>query len=266
MTSSTLTQHDRFVLEIIKDPEAGPSAPVRLDASLPRDPHITNPELYATVTLRERGIISIFQKAEFEMVHPTSQIPEILQRYQDGITQLEDLALEYPKYASAKNNIAQGLRRLYGDGVLIKKFGSKNEAALLNLELSPSEKIQLSSRILKHLDTAINLLSPLVSYPMISPQAAKTLSQAYTQRGAIYHYTAKQLSDQQTELLIDPKRREASWTTVQFEENASRDFMMGGRYGNEIAKGLAVAANPTAKLCGEMVKEAMRKEYAGETA
>jgi hypothetical protein len=38
--------------------------------------------------------------------------------------------------------------------------------------------------------------------------------------------------------------------------------MMGGRYGNEIAKALAVSTNPTAKLCGEMVREAMRKEYA----
>lgn len=38
---------------------------------------------------------------------------------------------------------------------------------------------------------------------------------------------------------------------------------MGGRYGNPIAKALAVATNPTAKLCGEMVKEAMRKDYGG---
>ena len=39
------------------------------------------------------------------------------------------------------------------------------------------------------------------------------------------------------------------------------DFAMGGRYGNEIAKGLAVSTNPTAKLCGQMVREAMKKEY-----
>ena len=58
---------------------------------------------------------------------------------------------------------------------------------------------------------------------------------------------------------------EAQWKTIEFEEHASRDFMMGGRYGNEIAKALAVSANPTAKLCGEMVREAMRKEYAGAT-
>ncbi len=48
---------------------------------------------------------------------------------------------------------------------------------------------------------------------------------------------------------------------MEFEESASRDFTMGGRYGNEVAKALAVASNPTAKLCGAMVKEAMRKEY-----
>jgi len=56
---------------------------------------------------------------------------------------------------------------------------------------------------------------------------------------------------------------EAQWTAVDFEENASRDFMMGGKFGNEIAKALAVSTNPTAKLCGDMVREAMRKEYAG---
>jgi hypothetical protein len=64
-------------------------------------------------------------------------------------------------------------------------------------------------------------------------------------------------------LRLDSSRKEASWKTIDFEENASRDFMMGGRYGNEIAKALAVSTNPTAKLCGEMVRGAMRKEYAG---
>jgi hypothetical protein len=42
---------------------------------------------------------------------------------------------------------------------------------------------------------------------------------------------------------------------------ASRDFMLGGRYGNQIAKALAVATNPTAKLCGSIVQEAMSKEF-----
>ena len=54
------------------------------------------------------------------------------------------------------------------------------------------------------------------------------------------------------------------WTVVEFAEAASRDFWMGGRYGNEVARGLAVHANPTAKLCGQMVKEAMRREFEPE--
>lgn len=60
---------------------------------------------------------------------------------------------------------------------------------------------------------------------------------------------------------VDPSRREASWKKLDFEEAASLDFAVGGRFGNEIAKGLAVSTNPTAKLCGQMVREAMKKEY-----
>ena len=54
---------------------------------------------------------------------------------------------------------------------------------------------------------------------------------------------------------------EAGWTKTDFEDAASREFALGGRYGNEIAKGLAVSTNPTAKLCGQMVREAMKNEY-----
>lgn len=117
--------------------------------------------------------------------------------------------------------------------------------------------------ILDDLTTSISLLTPTNPFSPISPTAAKTLSQSYTQRGAIYHLTAKSLAVDGAELRVEEGRREKSWTVVDFEENASVDFMLGGRYGNEIAKALAVSTNPTAKLCGDMVKEAMRKEYAG---
>ena len=41
--------------------------------------------------------------------------------------------------------------------------------------------------------------------------------------------------------------------------------MMGGSYGNHIAKALAVRVNLAAQLCGEMVREAM-KEHGGTMA
>jgi hypothetical protein len=47
------------------------------------------------------------------------------------------------------------------------------------------------------------------------------------------------------------------------EEMASHDFFLGGRYGNKAAQQLAVQTNPYAKMCGAIVKEAMRKEVEG---
>lgn len=38
---------------------------------------------------------------------------------------------------------------------------------------------------------------------------------------------------------------------------------MGGRYGNEVAREMAKGTNPYAKLCGEIVREAMRAEMGG---
>ncbi len=40
---------------------------------------------------------------------------------------------------------------------------------------------------------------------------------------------------------------------------------MGGRYGNDVAREMAVRTNPYAKLCGNIVKEAMRGEMLGMT-
>jgi hypothetical protein len=122
-----------------------------------------------------------------------------------------------------------------------------------------SERLCAASAALKDMDTSIELLSPPTPYTALSAQQARTLSMAHTQRAAIYMRTAKLMS--QREVGIPEDRREAHWSKLDFEEAASRDLALGGRYGNEIAKGLAVSANPTAKLCGEMVREAMKKEY-----
>ena len=49
-------------------------------------------------------------------------------------------------------------------------------------------------------------------------------------------------------------------TPTQFEELASRDFSVAGRYGNKTAQQLAIKTNPYAKMCGQIVKEALRQE------
>lgn len=266
--ASTLTSHDQLILEKIHDPESGLSAPVLVNPELPRDPHITDPTLYQTITQKERDIITSIQTVELQLAGLNSALPESpLSQYLGCVKSLDSLVEEYPDYASARNNRAQALRRIYGDGVLVQNSSKGPEdAQVLDTEASETTLLSVSSTILNDLTTAIILLTPITPYSPLSPQAAKTLSQAYTQRGALYHLTAKRLSSTGADLRIDGSRKETSWKAVDFEENASMDFMLGGRFGNEIAKALAVSTNPTAKLCGEMVKEAMRKEYAGGVA
>jgi len=49
-------------------------------------------------------------------------------------------------------------------------------------------------------------------------------------------------------------------TAAHFEELASADFAIAGRYGNKTARDLAVKTNPYAKLCGQIVREALQRE------
>lgn len=266
--ASTLTQHDLSILEKIKDPESGPSAPLLIDSTLPRDPNVTDQETYLNISQIERSIIAAIQAVELQIAgqKPQSSDEPPSSQYLDCVTRLDALIEDYPNYASARNNRAQALRRMYGDGLLVTNPSPPSLPGLNNaLDPSPTETTLLSAAtsILTDLSTAISLLTPSTPFAALSPQSAKTLSQAYTQRGALYYLTAKALAVNGAELRVAESRREKGWRTVHFEENASADFMVGGRYGNEIAKALAVAANPTAKLCGDMVREAMRKEYAG---
>lgn len=260
MPSNNLTSHDLNVLEKIKDPESSPSVPLLIDSTLPRDPHIVDSTEYDHVASAERRIILEYQNLEAQLAtcSPSdySAQSRILAEYDTCSKKLTDLITLYPSYASAHNNHAQALRRRFGESVLLR-------TAHPLPYLVPAESLQdgditsAANTILHNLDTAISLLTPLTPFAPISPQAAKTLSQAHTQRGALYHITAKQMdNDSNARLRIDK-----SFTAEDLEERASRDFMMGGRYGNDIARGLAVATNPTAKLCGSIVREAMRKEF-----
>ncbi|KAL0940787.1 Tetratricopeptide repeat protein 36-like protein [Colletotrichum truncatum] len=257
MTSSMLSRHDFNVLDKIKDPESDPSTNVLLDPSLPRDPQITDTSVYERVIQKEKEIVISMQQLELQLagLRPKTAA-EPVQEYTALLAKLGDFISEYPNYASARNNRVQALRRLYGDTMLLA--GAPSSQRLVDephlIVMSQQSKVALED-----IEKSISLLTPRAMFAAMSPQAAKTLSLAYTQRAAIYHMTAKAMTG--LSINVDETRREVKWSKLDFEEAASRDFAMGGRYGNEIAKGLAVSTNPTAKLCGQMVREAMKKEY-----
>ncbi|KAI0096510.1 hypothetical protein F4814DRAFT_132539 [Daldinia grandis] len=257
MATSSLSRRDFNVLEKIRDPESNPTTAVLIDDTLPKDPNITDTSVYDRVSQRERDIVLAMQQLEMQLAGLRSAlIAEPIQEYRQCLSKLGELITEYPKYASARNNRAQVFRRLYGDALLLS--GDQAPRGLLS-EVDELEKSQAADLALSDLDQAISLLTPKSIFAAISPQAGKTLSLAHTQRAAIYHMTSK--SFQAGSKINIGGRREESWAKNDFEDAASRDFALGGRYGNDIAKALAVSTNPTAKLCGQMVREAMKKEY-----
>lgn len=261
MASATLTQHDVNVLEKIKDPDFDPSTGVQLDSSLGRDPHITDSELYEQLVRKEQNILASFQHLEIELAGLILGAEgELVHQYKACIDQLSQIINEFPDYASAKNNRAQALRRLYGDSMLVTKAEGSSQG--IALEAAEHEVKEAAVTALTDLGNAIRLLSPQTCFAALSPQQARTLSLAHTQRAAIYHETAKRLS--KDSLNISESLKEKNWERLQFEEAASQDFTLGGRYGCNIAKSLAVSTNPTAKLCGQIVREAMKKEYGPE--
>ncbi|KAI5927948.1 hypothetical protein F4810DRAFT_165920 [Camillea tinctor] len=257
MAQSTLSRHDFNVLEKIKDPEANPLMLVVVDETLPKDPHITDGTVYEQVTQKEREIVLAMQDLEMQLAGlKPATTAEPIQEYRRCVLELGQIISDQPKYASARNNRAQALRRLYGDTMMLS--GKPDGKALIQ-DAGDEEISEAAVTALSDLDEAITLLTPKSLFAAISPQAGKTLSLAYTQRAAIYYMTSKSI---QADVKVRVGgRKEAGWTGIDFEGAASRDFTLGGRYGNEIAKGLAVSTNPTAKLCGQMVREAMKKEY-----
>ena len=254
-----LSTRDVNVLEKIKDPDYDPAAGAVTDESLPRDPHVTDEGAYERIVQRERTIIRDIQAIEAQLADSQAEDADdvAVKGYKQCMSDLDDLISEHHDYASARNNRAQVVRRLYGDAVLLDI--TTGMPLPLIQDPQPAEKRAAALQALQDLDKSIHLLSPATLSTAMSPQAARTLSMALTQRAAIYLRTSKLLSDRGLD--IDNRRTEAQWTRVDFEQAASHDLAYGGRYGNPIAKGLAVSVNPTAKLCGQIVREAMKKEY-----
>lgn len=259
-----LSRRDINVLEKIKDPEFDPSFAIQVDPTLPNDPHVSDLE-YRQISQQERDIILSIQNLELARAKPqpgNAEEVDLVDGYRGCVSRLGRLIHDHPQYASARNNRAQAMRRLYGDSILVADAPRPPQALIQ--EVDNAERLEMANTLLDDLDRAISLLSPSVPYSRLSPQVARTLAMAHTQRAAIYLMTSKLMLFKSVS--VDEARPESRWSKLDFEERASQDFALGGRYGNEIAKGLAVSTNPTAKLCGQMVREAMKKEYGSDYA
>jgi hypothetical protein len=259
----SLSQGDELILNQVFEPESSPEAPkILVDASLPPDPHIS--DLPLLKELREREVDAI-QMVEQQSQRPNlSSVPFSSQKvdndtdkeriYSEALSILSELISQYPNYASAYNNRAQLHRWRFGDQLISSSTTDQEIQSALEATVSD-------------LREAISLSSPVGVNSKVSPQQAKLLMQAWTQLGAVFWNLGKSSKDNQNSgLSCSSRGKESStsdwvnWDGTRFEEESSRCFFMAGMYGSDFGRNLAVKMNPYARLCGSIVKEALKRE------
>lgn len=248
MQPTKLSRADASVLAQVFDPESAPTTvEVLIDPDLPADRMIDDASLLASLKAREKKAIKLIEAYETSSAKSQERKHGV---YRQAVALLDLLIAEHLKYASARNNRAQ-----------LQRWRSGDRNTLVRRRLGPVDTtIPVASRVLEDLNEAIRLASPERATDAVSPSQGRLLGQAYTQLAAQYFAAAKDLEEHPDAEVVCSEVQD--WSKEAFEEEASRLFYLGGLYGNEVAKALAVHTNPHAKLCGSIVREAMRKEIA----
>lgn len=269
MTTIDLSTNDTKILDAVFDPESSTStANFEFDTHLPSDAHITHLPLLSTLRAQELAAVRIIeQHVPSAPSSPSSAVSSEAEGevqpaddkdapYSQALRILDEIIAGHAAYASAYNNRAQLSRWRYGD-----------RNTLIQAQPHPldTSSVCAITKALRDLATTITLASPIPGERRVSPSQGRLLAQAWTQRAAIFWQAAKDLSNPGM-CIVDAGTDTALWLTwdkTNFEEEASRCFHMAGLYGNEFGKAMAVVTNPHARLCGNIVKEALRRERCG---
>lgn len=240
LEKSSLTSNDEAVLSALFDPESSPSSLISISKTAPSLPHIPD------TTLPD------LQRQELEAIKSLDHESPSRVSIESAISNLSHLIVQQPQYAPAYLNRAQATRLLIGE----------------ERDLFQPQNSNLISRILSDLNQTISLATPTSPSSPLSNLQATILSKAHTHRGYlclkashVARTTTSKPNPATATTTNTPLPPETSGiTAADWEEMASKDFFLGGRYGNKIAQELSVKTNPYAKMCGEIVREAMRKE------
>lgn len=247
-----LSTNDTKILDAVFDPESAPSAPkISIDPILPSDSQIRNLSLLTALRAQEVSAIRLV-----EAYTPSDGATQKHIVYLKASHILSGLIADHPNYASAYNNRAQLRRWRFGDrGVLVGGESEKNNDA----EMSRNA----ITEAVRDLDSAIQLATPAPGFNAVFPAQGKLLAQAWTQRAAIFWGAAKDLESGGKVLESEERIEWENWDKTRFEEEGSRCFFMAGVFGSEVGKAMAVVSNPHARLCGSIVREALRRERCG---
>ncbi len=236
IAESPLTSKDSAILSALFDPESSVSSTFPISDSTPSIPYIPD-TLLPELRVRETQAISRLNASL-----PLSDAVEA------AVRDLSKLIEDYPKYAPAYLNRAQAVR-----------LQIEVSLASRTSFFTPST-LSLTAQVFSDLSSAIDLAVPVTPSIPIPQFQGDILANAYTHRGYLLLKAASAVSNAPpTSVPVVPEKLNGL-SSQQLEDLASRDFMLGGRYGNKIARQLSVQTNPYAKACGAIVKEALRKE------
>ncbi|KAI7976615.1 hypothetical protein EIK77_009846 [Talaromyces pinophilus] len=249
------------------------SQTINIDDSLPAFPRCYIEEAaFKSLKDRELAIIRRIQgstaepNGAFSTQEASSSSSTPVHILEQAIDDLSSLITEHPDYPPLYANKAQALR------LLIQSKTSSTSDTDKDAAIFHPENKDLATRLLSDLSKAISLASPVVtganrSITSVSSSQYRLLSTTHMHRGYLLLKAGKIRKEeeegttqtQQTER-GGPTQLLAISSRDQLEEMASQDFFEAGRYGNEVAKQLSVGTNPYAKMCGAIVKEALKKE------
>lgn len=249
MTNFTqLSHNDTQVAKSVLDQQSWASMSAYsslIDPSLPPSLPFFDPELLPTVQAAEKAAV-----LPLNVPFPPPPLLHL------AIAKLTDLINLHSTYPSAYNNRAQARRLLGGDNI---HAGSEQW-----------------SLIWDDLCEAIRLATPTIAGARVSVNHGNLLAAAHMQRGLHIFSLVKRTNGSVCRTggglgneaeCVDHKELLPSqfWglDTTDLEAMASRDFENAGRYGDKTAWEMSAATNPYARLCGEIVKEAMRAEIEG---
>lgn len=261
-----LSSNDAAVLQALFDAESSVSSSTlaKIDASLPSFPSISSsdPFIIQSVTERELAIIRRIQNVTDD--------EEKLSVLDDAIKELDNLIKEAPDYPPLYANRAQALRMHIqaSSASASASVDSENNNNTEDNALFLPTYTDSATRLWSDLTQAIALSTPSQQTASVSPAQARLLSNAHTHRGYILLKAGKIRKEAETDHSEagenirrgGPTQLHKIGTRDELEEMASQDFFQAGRYGNDVAREVSVQTNPYAKMCGTIVKEALRKE------
>ncbi|KAF2710807.1 hypothetical protein K504DRAFT_342496, partial [Pleomassaria siparia CBS 279.74] len=256
-----LSFNDARILNALFDPESLPSSVAQskdasaIDASLPPHPTISTAQI-ELLEQEQRDLIqriSAIEASADSAVAREAVLEEVLGEINVIVGKWPQYPSVYIQRAMVRRMQLEHMRSIFAlpEELIEPLFSDLSHAIIIITTCS----LPTSSPRTPPTTTTSPHIPPLPPPPSspVSAFQARILRKAFSHR-AYLHLLAASESGVEWKGLVGSE----------LEELASRDFAEAARYGDETAREMSVRTNPYKKMCGAIVKNALREERRGE--